>query len=129
MRKSWDRMRSNSEFDWLLWTDGSGHHDGVWVSASRYVHAGRRLMPPGSTLSCGDSGTTNREELQAFLDGLAAIMGAERGHYGGKSDWKPRWPIRVRWFTDRENIANGVTRDSDGVPVNSRRCDGANQRR
>lgn len=111
-------------FDWLLWTDGSGHTDGVWVSATRFVCCGRVGQKPGSTLSCGNCGTVNRAELQALLDGLAGIMDVERKREGGNASWKPRWPIRVRWFSDRENVVNGVIRDSSGKTLNSRRSDG-----
>lgn len=113
-----------SEFDWLLWTDGSGHMDGVWVSAARFVCVSRHRQRPGSTLTCGDCGSVNRAELQGLISGLFGIWERERKKARGNASWKPQWPICVQWFTDRENIAKGATRDSTGRTLNSRRSDG-----
>lgn len=117
--------------DWLLWTDGSGHHaDGIWASASRFVSGrqvrfrdGRPDRPPGSTVAGGNNGSVNRAELMALLEGLHAIYELERKAAGGGAGWKPGWPIRLKWFSDRENLVTAATRKHDGSPACARDAD------
>jgi hypothetical protein len=108
--------------DWLLWTDGSGHTDGIEVSCAWFMAP--RVNFVGTVLSGSTRGSVNRAELKALLDGLHGILEQERRHAGKGTDWTPPWPKTVVWRSDRQNLVLGVARDPlTGKPLNSRDTD------
>lgn len=108
--------------DWILWTDGSGHKDGLQVSFVWFRST--RFPVPFSTLSASTCGSVNRAELTALLDGLHAILEMERGNAGEKAGWTPPMPRHVMWVSDRQNLVLSVARDPEtGQPVYKRDVD------
>ena len=117
------RERVPERPDWLLWTDGSGHTDGIEVSCAWFQSAHDPAVI-GTALSGSTWGSVNRAELKALLDGLHGILDTERRRAGKGTDWVLPWPKSVVWHSDRQNLVFGVARDTvSGKPLNSRDTD------
>ncbi len=110
--------------DWLLWTDGSGHHGDKLEVSCAWFCSGRAPHYLGSVLSASTCGSVNRAELKALLDGLHGILEEERRRSGRGASWVPPFPRLILWSSDRQNLVLGVARDPlDGKPLNSRDTD------
>lgn len=98
-----------------LWTDGSGTREGAigWAYVLRAVNDDGAVVQERTAGGFASSGTNNRAELSAVLDGLRALTR----------------PSTVTVFTDSEYVANAFKkgyleqwldndfRRSDGGPV------------
>ncbi len=54
------------------------------------------------------------------LDAISTMLGRE---IRDSSEFPPESRVRVRWFTDRQNLAYSVARDRAGIPYYRRRTD------
>ena len=103
--------KDTSPIDWMVWTDGSGHVDGFGgygAVAMRVRLLGNTCIPiqRASAAICGT--TVNRAEFTGLLEALQVIHTIEMGGRGQGASMYPVIPVRVRWFSDRENLVLGV---------------------
>ena len=93
------------EFDFLIFTDGSGHPDGYggWAATAIETATNRRMFRMG-----GQSGTSvERMELTALIEGL--LMCAELGRLSLQSDPGRMYPRRTAlWRSDRESLVKTI---------------------
>ena len=91
------------EFDFLLFTDGSGHQDqlGGWcaTAVSFLPGSGKRTVMGGA-----NNLTVDRAEMTALIEGLYLVSTlVEEAKLG-------RHPI-VWWYSDRESLVKSMTRE------------------
>ena len=128
----------DEEHEYLLYTDGSGCRFG-WGA---YASLAQKVTEDGlesDPLLCRVGANYNhdqcveRNEMTAFIEGLQSILchqlswqkkdgGAEEVRQ--VSAWKNMFTgtnrIRVKWYTDRFNLACGLLFKEDGEPLNDR---------
>lgn len=113
--------------EWLIWTDGSGHTDGYggYGAIAARVKSRAGIHPGPLRASAAIHGTTvNRAEFTGLLEALQMIHSSEMKARGGGSSMYPSVPVRVRWFSDRENLVLGVGLDpATGDPYYARHVD------
>lgn len=101
-----------TDYDFELYTDGSGHADtfgghsviGVSNKYNKYfVRAGAIYGT-----------TTDRQEFEAFLNGLQGILDVMEWNSGGELKMLAARRPSVFWISDRENLVGSVTLDEKG---------------
>lgn len=94
------------DFDFSVFTDGSGHPDGYggWAATAIENATGRKMFRMG-----GQSGTSvERMELTAMIEGL--LMCAELGRLSLQPDPGRMYPRRtVLWRSDRESLVKTMS--------------------
>lgn len=114
-----------SSFDYELWTDGSGHHDGYGAAASIWRH---RDGVEDICVQANYGQTVARNEFMALLDGLQAILSHAVGLAATMRE-TPKNPLlllsgadrpTIAWYTDRQNLALSLVYRDDHQPVYAR---------
>jgi hypothetical protein len=107
------------EFDFYLYTDGSGHADGFGGWSALVLSPRHNIY---QTLMAGHSKTSvDRAEFHGLLDGLQLIMDAMDWHRTLDLETLERNPPTVFWLSDRESLVKSVQRDETGNPVYGRK--------
>jgi len=124
------------EHDYALYTDGSGHKDGVGASAALYQSTREGADGMAIALSMTYGQTVRRSELGAMLDGIHSIIDSELNYKISTGEVELRSPasktkevlrgpgrLRVAWYTDRKDLASAMMYTDEDKLVNNRTGD------
>lgn len=110
----------NEDYDFFLFTDGSGHQDtyGGWASL---VIGPRHNIVDARMAACKGT-SVERAEFEALLMGLQAILDRTNSNGSGSLQRLERCPLKVFWVSDRESLVLSVTRTPEGTTVYRRKA-------
>lgn len=108
------------EYDFFLYTDGSGHQDtyGGWAS----VVVGPKHNVFEARMAACKGTTVERAEFEALLLGLQSILERTKMEGAAGIQHLERIPFKVLWLSDRESLVLSVTRKPDGNTVYRRKA-------
>jgi ribonuclease HI len=113
-------MLQQSDYDFFLFTDGSGHQDGYGGWASLIISP-KWNVAEARMAACKGT-TVERAEFEALLLGLQSILEKLKLENAAGYARLERTPMRVFWLSDRESLVLSVKKNPDGSTVYRRKA-------